>query len=47
MGDHSVQRTMVGCTIRRKRWRNRDMLAEVANTFVAIAAATPLNPRIL
>ena len=35
-GDHRVQCTMVGRAIRRKHWRNRDMLAEVANTFAAI-----------
>ena len=36
-GDHGVQCTVVGRAIRRKRWRNRGMLAEVANTFAAIA----------
>ena len=28
---------MVGRAIRRKRWRNRGMLVEVANMFAAIA----------
>ena len=36
-GDHDVKCTLVGHAIRRKRWRNRGMLAEVANTFAAIA----------
>ena len=36
-GDHDVQCTVVGRAIRRKRWRNRGMLAEVANTFAAVA----------
>ena len=35
-GGHGVQCTVVGHAIRRKRWRNRGMLAEVANTFAAI-----------
>ena len=35
-GDHGVQCTVVGRAIRRKRWRNHGMLAEVANTFAAI-----------
>ena len=36
-GDHSVQCTMVGCAIRRKHWRNRGMLVEVANMCAATA----------
>ena len=37
MGDHDVQCTVVGRTIRRKHWWNRGMLAEVASTFAATA----------
>ena len=37
MGDHGVQCTVVGRAIRRKRWQNRGMLAEVANTSAATA----------
>ena len=36
-GDHGVQCTVVDRAIRRKHWRNRGMLAEVANTFAATA----------
>ena len=40
MGDHGVQCIVVGRAIRRKRWRNRGMLAVVANTSSAATADT-------
>ena len=36
-GDHGVQCTVVGRAIRCKRWLNRGMLVEMANTFAATA----------
>jgi hypothetical protein len=35
--DHGIQCTVVGRTIRCKRWWNRGMLVEVANTSAATA----------